>query len=721
MSQYATRDSVGDISGDYATTLPSSEEVKNRLRAVLEYWQHRNTVIDRVRKIVSGKNPIPVPKSTLFSPRIVRSFLLASTINEKRARFLSVPEVAVIPEGYGVDAQKRSSDIERALNEAMLVIDANGKNDAWDRAVTDAILLDEGIELIERAPAAFWPELVVDVGNGKTKLEMLYEDPEAYKKAKEEYKKLAGFPIRATYVPLESFFPVWEGHVMVEAFHIEYRSVRSVIGNRIFSLDARQEIAAAVGSDKGTGINSRITIVRYCNEWWYAYYALVNDVNDIAKGPLPDPAVSLTNLGRPILLYAYEHGLGRVPYNSIAGRYGGWRTDRNAIEPILNALVEMNQSADILLSQIGTNIGARYWPNLKVTLNPEFRGSTTASTIKPPQLVDGEPFVMYVGESIEPIFTPAADPMAQWMFSEIVRQFQLISGSRAIYGQREPGVDNGYQYNLQITQSEHLDEKIEMNLAEAVRERCEIIAAHIKAMDETVWVGVPESTKEDKRYIRYISLSPKDFYPMPRIDARVRKPKPIDFLTSLRAARDASADRRGRGTPLLSDDTIYEMILNIKEPDKEKRRIWIQNEMQNLLDSGFIAEKITERLNMKFFMDAVPLSQAASQADPALIAAMQQGAGIAAKQGGISPQVANIMQNPGVAAPVNVQGMIPPQGPQPVEPPEPPMPTPSQTMSGNQQPNDSGIRRVGGVPPGNPQYEQIIANAVRNGMRGGRI
>lgn len=706
MAQLATRDSIGGIDGNYATTLPDITQLRQRLLTVLEYWSSRNEIIRRVRNMMAGKNNIPVPKNSMYKPRIVRSYLLAGTINEKRARFLSIPEVAVIPEGIGIAHQTKATNIERALNEAMQIIDANGKNDAWDKAVLDAILLDEGIELIERAPAAFWPELIVNESTGKTKLEMLFEDPEAFAKAREEYKKVAGLPIRATYVPLENFFPVWEGHTMVEAFHIEYRSLRAVIGNRSFDMETRRILADIASQSRDGGLSTKVTIVRYANQWWYAYYVLTPSSSDMrTKDRFPDPILSYSDVGQPMLLYAYEHELGRVPYNSVPGRYGGWRSDKNAIEPFINALVELNQAADTLISQIATNIGARYWPNLKVTLNPEFRGSTSTREVRAPQLNDGEPYVMYVGESIEPIFTPAADPMAQWLYAELVKQFQLISGSRAIYGMREPGVDNGYQYNLQITQSEHLDEKIEVNLAEAVKSRCELIISHIKAIDEPVYVAVGDQ-KEGKKYTSYIALDPKDLYPTPRIDARVRKPKPIDFLTSLRAARDASADRRGSGTPLLSDDTIYEMILNIKEPDVEKRKIWLQNEMQKLFDSGFISEKITERLNMKFFQDGPPLSPAAESADSALVAAAQQGLDIMQQQGGISPQVGDALNS-----------IANNQMPQPMQPP----PTPADRFTGNQQPSDSGVRRVGGVPPGNPQYEQVIANAIKNGMMGGRL
>lgn len=699
------KQTFGGITINYAMELPTSEELRERFRETLRYWQGRNAFIRAIREMIEGKNKIPMPKQTMYRPRVVRSYLLAGSINEKRARFLNKPEIAVIPEGIGMTAQKKASDIERAMNEAMALMESNGQNATWDRAVYDSIALDEGVELIERAPAAFWPDLIEDPETGMPRLARVFQDPEEFAKAKEEYKKLAGFPIRSVYVPLEYFFPIYEGPTIVEAFHIEYRSLRSVLSNKTFSAEAKMQLIGDAGTTPDGGLSTQVCILRYCNQWWYAYYALTPTEKDRnAYGTFvkyPDPILDDKNIGEPVLLYAYQHGLGRVPYNTVAGRFGGWRQAKNGIEPVMNALIELNQAADILLSQVATNVGARYWPNLKITLNPEWRGAG-GTTPRPPQIKDGEPIALYLGESIDPIFRPEADPMSQWLYMQIVEQFNRIAGHPVVYGAREPGVDSGYQHNLQITQSEHLDEKIEQNLVNSVRSRCEIIMGHIKAMNEKVYVGITETHKrEDKKYTEYICLDPKDLYPTPRFDARVRKPKPIDFLTALRAARDASADRRGKGTPLLSDDTIYEMILNIQEPDVERKKIWLQNEIQKLFESGFLTEKITERLNMKFFEDVPKLSENVSEADPALLAAMQQGAPYANQLGGISEDVANQLGGPETLMDLAKQFAQQPPG----------TPPPA-----NQQPLDSGPRRVGGTPAGTPQYEQVIANALNKNV-----
>lgn len=683
---------------NYSTTLPTNSELTERFKEAVKYWKGRNNLIKLVRDMIEGKNRIPVPKKALFAPRVVRSYLLASSINEKRARFMNVPEVAVIPDGIGVVHQQEATEKERAFNGAMMIMDKNGQTSSWDRAVMDSIALDEGVELIERAPAAFWPELVVDESTGKCKLEFLYQDADAFAKAREEYKKISGLPLRSVYVPLESFFPIYEGNNIVECFHVEYRSLRSVLANKMFSPEAKAELAASYGNARDGGLSQQVMIIRYCNKWWYAYYAAMPSEKDVQIRNISD-FTNLEYVSSVRLLMSYEHAVGRVLYNTVPGRFGGWKAGKNGIEPIMNALCELNQVADTILSQIATTVGARSWPNLKYILNPEYRASNTATTPKPPAIEEGVPITMYVGEDIKPIFSAEPDPMAQWLYTEVVRQFHMIAGSQVLHGGREPGVDSGYQHNLQITQSEHLDEKIEMNLSEAVINRCEIIAGHIKAMGETVWVATSELNRKDRtKSTIYISLKPQDLYPMPRMDARVRKPKPIDFLTALRAARDASANRYGPGTQLLSDETIYEQILNIAEPDTEMRRIWMQNVRQRLFASDYVINRITERLNMKFFQDAPPLNAASSGIDPALLAAMQQGLGETVGAGGISPDVAkavlgkDIEQNP-------VNEMVPTQ---------------------NQQEGDDGVRRPGGLPYGSPQMEQVIANAIRVGQAGGR-
>lgn len=685
---------------NYSTTLPTNEELVDRFREAVKMWRGRNQLIKLVRDMIEGKNRIPVPKKALFAPRVARSYLLAASINEKRARFMNVPEVAVIPDGVGVSKQSEATEIERALNSAMLIMDRNGQTSSWDRAVLDSIALDEGVELIERAPAAFWPELVVDESTGRCKLEMVYQDPEAFAKAREEYKKISGLPIRSTYVPLESFFPIYEGNTIVECFHVEYRSLRSVLANRMFKPEARAILSESYGKSQDGGLSQQVMIIRYCNRWWYGYYAALPPSKDFTIRNVND-FTNIDGVGSVVLLMAYEHAVGRVLYNTVPGRFGGWKTGKNGIEPVMNALCELNQTADILLSQIATTVGARSWPNLKQIVNPEYRSSNSATTPRAIAIEEGQPIVMYPGEDIRPIFSSDPDPMAQWLYSETVKQFHLIAGSMVLYGSRETGVDSGYQHNLQITQSEHLDEKIEMNLSESVINRCEIIAGHIKAMNETVWVASTDvDRKENRKLTRYIALKPEDLYPMPRIDARVRKPKPIDFLTALRAARDASANRYGPGTQLLSDETIYEQILNIAEPDTEMRRIWMQNVRQRLLNSDYIINKITERLNMKFFEDAPPLNTTSAEIDPALLAAMQQGINQTIGDGGVSPEVARAVLGKDVENPENpISNMVPPA---------------------NQQPMDSGVRREGGTPYGSPQMEQVIANAIRSGMAGGR-
>ena len=74
--------------------------------------------------------------------------------------------------------------------------------------------------------------------------------------------------------------------------------------------------------------------------------------------------IGLNTIGEPVLLHAYEHNLGQSIYNTIAGRFGGWKSSTNRIEGVAKGLLELNQAADEVFSQVITNVRAKYWPTL---------------------------------------------------------------------------------------------------------------------------------------------------------------------------------------------------------------------------------------------------------------------------------------------------------------------------------------------------------------------
>lgn len=668
---------------NFTHELPTPQVMGERFREAVTFWSRRNAFIRAVRDMVNGRNQIQKPRPSQYVPVEVRSYLLTAAVNEKRARFLPVPEVAVIPESIGDERQAQATKLEKAINRAFYELERNGGGNTWEMVKTDAILLDEGVERIERFPGLAWPELV-SIDGSPTRLEELYgHDKNAYKKAREEYKKQCGFPMRAVYVPLENFFPINDVPNPVEAFEVEFRSVRSVISNRMFSPEAKAALLEMYGHlSDAQQIRTIIPVVRYSNLWWYGYYVY----GSREWGPDTTPNIeSIPVAGVPVLAYAYEHMLGRIPYNQVYGRFGGWRYQTNQIEPVMRALLEINNATDALLSQVATNVRARYWPNLKWKLSPD--RALDGKTPVPPNFNPGEPIPLYTDEDIEPVFRAEVDPMAQWLYAELVNQFHKIAGSPVLYGDREPGVRTGYHHALQISQAEHLDAILESNMAEGAMRRAELIAAHVKAMNERVWVSAREThRRSERKYVEWVYLDPQDLYPMPELDARVRRPRSFDITLAVRTAREASAPRRNGAGPLLSDDTIYEQILGIDDPDREKRRIWYQTEIEKLFADDFVTNIIKQRINMRLFEGApsIPAS-AGQQIDPALAQA------ISASGGQLSPEV---------MAAVGA-GMVPPNQPA----------TPQANI------DTGGIPLPGGYAPGEPQPKQVEGVATANILR----
>ncbi len=343
--------------------------------------------------------------------------------------------------------------------------------------------------------------------------------------------------------------------------------------------------------------------------------------------------------------------------------------------------------------------------------DPEYRDSTGSgppndiATVKP-----GEHIPLWKGEDIEPMFTPQSNPLVEFYFQTLATGMERLSGSSAIYGAQEPGVRTGYHASLQISQSEHLDEKLEAHFVAGAVNRATIVLEHIKAMNEPLSVHYRFTDKRGFRSGSYIRLDPKKLEPLPEIDAAVRKPRPIDYGAALRDAMTASQDRGGPNTPLLDDDTIRERLLGEDAPDVIQQKINIQGEQKKLIESGVLSQKIQERMNLLMAKDAATAvgEGEGMAADPALLQAAAQlnASGATEQGGGISPGTGAALEA-GMAA----NGI-----PQPAPPP--PAPTPSNVQMPVAAPsmiNGQG----GGTPPGRPQPEQQVALALNRarGMR----
>lgn len=593
---------------EYNFEVPDIAEVRSGLSFVLEYWRPRNQYIEKVREMIAGKNTIKAPVNTPYTIQTYHTYMLTAAINEKHSRFLHLPTVQVVPPPSADLHQDRteSDELEIAFSACMYEMERNGSGDVWGRVLRDAIALDEGVELIERAPAAFWPSLVMKDAKGNPMYPMESDAETAYKVSK-------GVPIRSLYVPLEDYFPIYEGPTVVEAYHIEQRSVRSVLKNPLFNT-AQLQMSHASADE----LKTSMAIVRYCNQEIYAYYAVQNSGTD------PTTKLTLENLGaaNPILLYAYPHGLGRVMYNSVSGRFGGWRTNNNEIESVGKAAVDLNAKADDIMSQVLTNIRARYWPTMLHKVDADRRGFAADNNPKAPVVVEGQSVVIYTTEDVEPMFKSEPDETVPYFMGELKGQMSALLGTEVLYGGREPGVDTGYHQNLQITQAEHLDEKMEQHLSWGAISRAEIIARHIVVMDMgKVPIRTPiRDEQTGKKSTTIVYLDPRMLNPLPIMDAQVRKPRPVDLAAASRIARDITDERAGKG-PLVSDDYAREHILSISQPGIEKRRILVEKMQMNVQMSGVLQQKLLEKINLIQLSSGIPSvnpGEAAGNVDPAL-------------------------------------------------------------------------------------------------------
>ena len=591
-----------------------------------DYWQIRNDYIIKTREANEGLNDISFPKSTQYKAKVIHLGLLTSMHNEKVSRYLQSPTYQVIIEDPTEDKQvTKSSDLEKALNAASYEIERKSDGDVWARAISDCHLFDQGVYRIDATHGSSWREMVEAERAGK-----------AYSgKARESYKKEKGIPFRRIYVPLENFLPQYDSDHLEYSFELEGRLLSSCLSNKLFD----KEILRGFEQTSNAS-NMVVPLLHYCDDQYFATFATTPELF-MAGSP---PTVENINFSSMQFLYGYQHGLGRSIYNCMAGRFGGWKTSTNRIEGVSKIILGLNQAADEVASQVLTNIRAKYWPSLNFKVDPELRGVQPGGKAPDaPNIEEGGVLVTFKGEELVPIFQPQDDPTVPWMMDLIKDQLGKLGGSSVLYGQRQPGVDTGYHNAQQVSQAEHLDEKTEQHIVQGAIQDGTIMMLYARVLGEKLYPYYMEG-EGSKKSGKYLCIDPKDLIPLPRLDARVRKPRPIDFTASLRAAREASDDRQGKG-PLLSDLTILSELLGRESPDEESMLVKIQNQKNKLWNSGVIDEKIQVSLNLKLATNGVPTvgPETMSKVDPALsqAAGEQMQNPNAQAAGGIDPELAN--------------------------------------------------------------------------------
>lgn len=644
---------------NYGIDLPDDKIMSERFRYSVRYWRNRNKFIKDVRDAIEGLNKIESPVSAQYKVKVLHMFILASLHNEKLSRFLARPRIQSIPdEDYDDDALARSTKIETWVNTAWYEMERRGGGDTWTRACSDSILLDTGVTMTLRATNPFWKELVAAdkdaIASGKPN--------ETYPFGSDKrmsYKKEHGTPIKKVYIPLENWYPQFDGDTLVGAFHLETRSLVAVLSNPLFKGDEEGAKIISEIRSRGTlgpdgGLGTEVNIVHFVNNKYHAYYLLDRPQNATNAAWPRVTTTGYLNKGDLKLLYKYEHGIPRSLYNYWGGRFGGWITSTNRIEGVGKALLELCQAADEIVSQVLTNVRAKYWPSLNFVLDPEQRGFGAAGgKPTPPVVKEGEPIVTFKGEEIKPIFVPEEDPMAMWLFDQINAAIGKLGGSPVLFGGRLEGVDTGYAQAVQQTAAESIDNKLEQHIQMGAEIEALLLLLHVRAIGEEVCAHYVQTTALGTKKGRYISISPDDTEPMPRFDARVRAQRPVDFIGALRAAREASDDREGKG-PLYSDQTIRSDILSMDAPDVEYNKILIEAMKREMINNGTIAAKIGERVNMKLAQQGVPemTPEMLQKVDPALAATLAQGQEAMAQGGGTDPSlIAGLAEQGGLGLP----------------------------------------------------------------------
>ena len=604
--------------------LPKHDDLIDMANFALDYWRVRNQYVQQMREALEGLNKIVLPVNTQYKPQAIHTYFLASILNEKIARFLDIPIVQVVNEDpLDPKSLERNSELEHALNTISYEMERLGDGDVWSRVVADAILLDEGVEKIQMAPTAFWPEI------------SMYPEESG---PREAYKRSAGIPFRTLYVPLEAQFPIYDGPIPTDNFEFEIRSLAACKRNKIFNQGALADYPRDPRGDHAT----KVTIMHYHDQQLCGDYVVVpgtNTASSVSPDSFKIDINAMTSITQVRFLYGYRHGLGRLPYNFVAGRYGGWKTQNNRIEAVNKGFLELSQRADELLSQVATNVRATLWPSLNYQIDPELRGEDPGSNGKqPPQVGEGEAIYTYKGEDLKPIIVAQNNPAALWLMDQYKEQLSKLGGSSVLMGQNQPGVDTGYHNAQQVSQAEHLDEKIEQHLSRGAITRYSIIMLYARYLKESIPVHYIENNGEGAKG-HYVSLEPKHLSPLPRLDVSVRRPRSVDILANIRAAREATDDRGGRGA-LMADFTAREKFLAVEYPDIEEKRIILEDEKRKILAEGVITEKIKQAINIGLVKQGMPNLDPAQVAnmDPALLDALNQVAQTQAPgAGGIDP------------------------------------------------------------------------------------
>lgn len=612
----------------------------------LDIYQRRDVLIDKFRRALDGRNPIKAPRSMTYRVVTWHTRRLNAILNEKTARYRPTPEMKVIPIGKDGKVSKpvrnKSERLEKGLNGMFYQLERQGNTSVWSNIVWDLHVADAACEKWLRSPATWWPKLVPyrdeDEGEDAPERDVLERTHgENYDKVREQYKQEQGLCLTRQWVPIERFYPVFDAGTFVEGFELGERSLRSLMNNPLFKADALKSVA---GNRQDGGLGQNVVIMEYSNDTYHAYYALGPSTASKMAWPTLTSTRSLT-MGEPILLHSYKHGLGRPVFNYIVGRGGGWVSGDSRQEGVMEALLELNQQADELKSQIATYIRNVMWPTRVAYYDREARGSDD-NPPSPPKIEEGGIISMFTGEKVESLEINMPDfRLAENTADRIEKDMNALAGAPVLFGERAPGVNTGYHQQIQQNQAKHLDNQIENALARGAIQGVELALLHVRAMNEKVYVFCPEKGPGGRVDGEYICIDPKDLDPLPQLSAKVIDPQPQDLMVAAQVALQLTQIRPGHNTPLVDDSRALQDILGFQDPEDIIRSITEQTFRERLASNEAVMLDLSQRLGLELArrQGASLTSEDVAGASPAMRQAamgMNQ-SGEAAANGGVAP------------------------------------------------------------------------------------
>lgn len=613
----------------------------------MDIYDRRDRLIGKFRQALDGKNPIKAPRSMTYKVTTWHTRRLNAILNEKTSRYRPTPEIKVIPVGRDGKVSKpvrnKAERLEKAVNGLYYQLERQGSDSVWQNIVWDLHVADAACEKWLRSPSTWWPKLVPYHDEDEDPEEVPARDVlervhgANYEKEREKYKQERGLCITRMWVPIERYYPIFSNGRHTEGFELRTDSLRSLMNNPLFDTSVLKTFGKG-GNDGGLG--QEVVIMEYSNDTYHAYYALGPSNNSRQSWPTITSSRSLS-MGEPLLLHKYKHGLGRPVYNYIVGRGGGWVSGDSRQEGVMEALLDLNQQADELKSQLATYIRNVMWPTRVAYYDHEARGADDAPPA-PPKIEEGGIISMFVGEKIENLTANIPDfRLAETVYNQVESSMNALAGSPVLYGERQPGVNTGYHQQIQQNQAKHLDSQIENALSRGAIQGIELALLHIKAMDEKVYPFTPEKGPGGKMGGEYICIDPKDLDPLPQLAAKVIDPQPQDLMVAAQTALQLTQIRPGHNTPLLDDGRAIQDILGFQDPEDIIRSVTEQTFRERLAGNEVIIMDMSQRLGLELAkrQSATLSPEEVADASPAFqqAAAEMNQSGEAAASGGVAP------------------------------------------------------------------------------------